>query len=223
MKHVLLAAAAGSTLAWSTAPAVAQEHPNMIAVGVYHFDFDGESEDLQGPFTPPGVRAEPSDMQALAVVYTRRISPNWSANLAVGSPPEYELEGRATAAPLGSVGEARALSPALLVQYHFAGEGRRLTPFVGAGVSWNRFYDAKASATLEAALGGPTQVEIDDAFGVMATAGVDYDLTERWVLTASAAYNWIDVDATIQTGPVGRSLALKLDPIVYRVTIGYRF
>ncbi len=225
MKRILLAGAAG--LAASAAfPLAAQaqsvEHPNSISVGAYAFRFNSESEDLSGPLTPPGLGAEAEDTEAVAIVYARQINPRWSVNLAFGIPPKVELTGARNAAPLGKLGEADAIAPALTVHYSFNPEGR-FRPFVGGGVAYTRFEDPTPSASLEAALGGPTTIEIEDSISPAVTAGFDYDFTDRMFGTLSATYIEQNGEATLRTGTIRRETEIELNPVVYRATVGFRF
>jgi outer membrane protein len=219
MKFVTLL---GSVMLVAAAPALARAQENQFAVGYYHFDLGSESDDLSGPFTPPGIRARSQDAESVALVYSRTVHPNWTVNFAIGAPPNYALDGAGVAVGLGRIGEARAISPTILVQYHFWPE-RRVSPFVGGGASWNHFYSAEATTSLNTALGGTTQIEIDDAPAYVAIAGVEIDLSSRWVLTGSVAWSMLEVDGTLSTGPIDRRLSLALDPSVYRATLGYRF
>lgn len=206
-------------------PAFAQraEPRNTIAVGSYAFQFDSRSSDLAGPFTPPDIHASAMDVQALAIVYSRRLTPDWSVNLAVGEPPLYRLQGEGAGAGLGSIGETRAVSPSVLVQFHSPRSVGGLTPFVGAGVSFNHYVDASASGSLEAALGGTTEVEIADTWAPIVTVGIDYDLPDRWVATVSAAYVDLAAEVVLRTGAIERTSRVDLDPTIYRLTLGYRF
>ncbi len=71
---------------------------------------------------------------------------------------------------------------------------------------------------------GYTKIKLDNSLGLAAQVGVDYQINKKWFLNASAMYADISTEATL-TGPGATTLNVDydLDPMVYRVNVGYKF
>lgn len=210
--------------AFVAAPAAAGEgdYANQISAGLYVLDFNGDSGELTGPFTPPGVEARPVGTQAFALTYTRFLGDGFALALAGGYPPRYTLVGAGTIEGAGKLGDVLAITPAVLLQKHFP-LGNSFSGFVGAGAGHAWFTDAEATPTLEAALAGPTTLRVENRFFPVFEAGANYALSPRLVATASFGYVRLRSDVHVTTAPIEREIAVKLDPFVYKLSLGWRF
>ncbi|MEM6537654.1 MAG: OmpW family outer membrane protein [Pseudomonadota bacterium] len=119
------------------------------------------------------------------------------------------------------IAELMVLPPTLTLQYHFA-PGASFQPYVGVGVNFSTFYSVDAANDLVNAV-GPTDVDLDDSFGVAFQAGFDIPINERWSVNADVKYIQIDTTATLNTGGAINTVDVDLDPIVAGIGIGYRF
>jgi len=136
-------------------------------------------------------------------------APAWSVE-ALGALPfkhEVKLDGAKAAS-------TKELPPIVGVDYHFL-PGARVSPFVGAGVNYTRFFSTKGKGPLEGA-----HVKIDNSWGAAAHAGIDVQLAPQWLFTADV--RWVDIggDVHVDGTRVGKA---KVDPWVYGVSFGYRF
>ncbi|TQU14928.1 OmpW/AlkL family protein, partial [Xanthomonas perforans] len=77
---------------------------------------------------------------------------------------------------LGRVGSTKHLPPVISLQYHFNAQGT-LSPFVGAGINYTRFFDTDTRGALAG-----SKLELDDSWGLALHAGVDYKLSDRGAL-----------------------------------------
>lgn len=223
MRAIALAAIfAAPFLAPAAAYAEEGGYANQISAGIYVLDFNGDSGPLTGPFTPPGVEARPVGTQAFALTYTRFLGDGWALALAGGYPPRYTLVGAGTIAGAGKLGDVLAITPAVLLQKHFP-LGRGFGAFLGAGAGRAWFTSAEATPTLEAALGGPTDLKVENRFFPVMEAGANYKLTPRLVATASFGYVRLRSDVHVTTAPIEREIEVKLDPFVYKLSLGWRF
>jgi len=210
-------------LAGLTGEAQAEAYENAVSIGAYIYGFNSSSKDLAGPYTPPGVRVSVANADTVALIYTRMLTPDWSVTLALGTPPTYHLVGKDAAAPLGLLANLRAASPALIVQHHWQFEDGKLEPFVGLGIDYNHFYHLRASQSLEGALGGLTTISVNDVWSPVITAGANLNITEQTFITLAASYVGLAAAPQLTTGSVSRSISVQLNPVVYRLTVGYRF
>lgn len=109
---------------------------------------------------------------------------------------------------------AKQLPPVLGMNYHFLA-GKVVSPFVGVGINYTHFYDARGKGALDG-----TSVDLKDSWGIAWHAGVDIALDARWMFTADVRY--IDIDSRVKAGGAHVGTA-NIDPWVYGVSVGYRF
>lgn len=113
-----------------------------------------------------------------------------------------------------SAATVRQLPPVLGVNYHFLA-GATLSPFVGVGVNYTHFYDAHGNGPLFG-----THVVAKDSWGAAAHGGIDYRLSERWLLTADV--RWMDIRSKVHVNGAYVGTA-KVDPFAYGLSAGWRF
>lgn len=109
--------------------------------------------------------------------------------------------------------------PALTLQYHFTGLGG-FKPYVGVGAQWIHFFSqSKGNNVL-----GADKIAIDDAFGFVLQAGMDFELGNGWYMNADVKKSFLDTTVTLHNTPVGDvKVEHELDPWVFSVGVGYRF
>jgi outer membrane protein len=138
------------------------------------------------------------------------------------TPSNHNLSGEGSISSLGGLGDVDVFPPTLSLQYHF-NNSTPFKPYVGVGINYTTFSNEETSNALDAALGGPTDLEIDDSFGFSAQVGVDYFVSESVFLNTSLWYVDIDADAELTTGNVSRDVDIDIDPWVIFIGIGKKF
>jgi len=137
------------------------------------------------------------------------VTPQWGVELLAAVPFEHNVR-------LNGVQAARTheLPPTIGVNYHFMTDSV-VSPFVGAGINYTRFYDTHGVGPLEDA-----HVKIDNSWGAAAHAGFDYNFYPNWVFTADV--RWVDItsDVHVNGSNVGHT---TINPLVYGLSFGYRF
>lgn len=127
--------------------------------------------------------------------------------------------------PLGTgnqLGEVTHLPPTITVNYYFNDPSSAFQPYIGAGLNYTIFFDEDFTAANEAI--GLADLSLDNSFGLAAQFGVDYMLNETWFLNGSV--RWIDIDTEASfnlSGTEGAVNSIEIDPLVYTVSVGYRF
>ncbi len=170
----------------------------------------------------PGSGVTVDDAPTLDISIARMLTDRIALELLLDVTSKHDLTATgATLGPTGKIGDIRTLPPTLLLQYHFAPQGK-VRPYIGAGLNYTNFLDEETSASLDAAL-GRSSLSLDDSFGLAVQAGVDVDLTSSLYLTFDL--KWIDLDTTaVIRSPAGRvTVDVDVDPFVYRAGVGWRF
>jgi len=114
----------------------------------------------------------------------------------------------------GKIGTVDQQPIALSGQYHFGTPDKVMRPFVGLGYYESNFSD-------ETIGGDGVHVGLETAKGAIATAGMDFNINERWFARADARY--MKGDAGVRVAGQGTGEELTIDPWVVGVGIGARF
>jgi outer membrane protein len=129
-------------------------------------------------------------------------------------------EGTKGLASAGDIVDAWVLPPIITAQYRFD-RTAGFQPYVGAGAQWIHYWAGKADNAL-----GATDVDIDDSFGFVLQAGLDYDLGHGWSLNLDVKKSWLDTTITWKNASLTNSdvhADLELDPLWVTASLGYRF
>jgi len=201
----LLPALLASALAAGIVPAAhaADTGPWVVHVGAHVVDPQSDNGQLAGMKASIDSDTKPT----ISVEYF--FTPSWSVE-ALGALPfkhTIKLDGQKAAT-------TKQLPPVIGVNYHFLPDAK-VSPFVGAGFNYTRFFSTKGAGLLNGA-----HVKIDNSWGAAAHAGVDVQLAPRWLFTADLRWISIGGDVHVNGANVGKA---KVDPWVYGVSFGYRF
>ena len=127
-----------------------------------------------------------------------------------------------TTGSIGKLASTWVLPPTLTAHCHFNPHGA-VRPYLGAGINYTIFWNEKASAGLEAAV-GKTSVHMSDSVGYALQAGLDVDISPKTFINFDVKYINMNTTATLQTTAAGtQSLRVHLNPLVFGAGIGFRF
>jgi len=112
------------------------------------------------------------------------------------------------------LGEVSLLPPVLTLQYHFRPKAK-ISPYLGAGLSYVIFYNVDKGA-------GVTGVKYEDSLGYAFQAGFDVAIDDRWSLNFDIKKIYVDTDITVNGGSINAP-GVDLNPWVFSAGIGYRF
>lgn len=210
-----LIAALSMTAVGVAAPAVAYDQGDTIVRGGIASVVPGGSYSsvAGGAFD---LRAD-SDIQAGASI-SYMMTDSTSVNLLAATPFEHDIE----ASQLGgsSIGSTKHLPPTVTVSwYPLAGQNLGFQPYVGAGVNYTTFWDEELNQTGQNATGA-TNLSLDDSVGLAGQVGVDVALDRNWSVGAAAYYANIETDAELNGADIG---TVEIDPMIYRLHVGYSF
>jgi outer membrane protein len=203
---------------------------SIYAGGVYA-DVRSKADPLSSapPTLPPGIEAgvKVGDASTLAFGVVYKFTPNWSVEAAVGIPPEHSGYGTDFIEPFGQISTVKQVAPTLFLNYHFVDLFAGISPFVGVGLNYTRFTDAKSTASGNAASGGPTSIDLSDSWGVALHVGLSYQIDRNWSIVGAIAYADVSSDLTAttatNTGNIVRTTTIDFRPIVYTLAVGYAF
>jgi outer membrane protein len=138
------------------------------------------------------------------------ITPNLGVDLLAAWPFQHDVK----LSGLGKVAQTKELPPTLGLNYHFL-PNSTVSPFVGIGLNYTNFFDTKGAGALKGA-----SVSIENSWGVAAHAGIDVKLSPKWIFTADL--RWVDIESDVKVNGAKVGTA-KINPMVYGVSLGYRF
>lgn len=165
----------------------------------------------------PGAGAKLSDDTTLLAEIGYRFTPEWSAGLTVDIPPTTDIDGTGSAAAFGRLGEMKYGPLALTGQYQF-NAGGRLQPYLGAGAVYYLVMDEK-----DGAVAGLT---VDNAWGSVLQAGVDYKLSPTLGLFVDVKKLFLKTTASGNLPALGGAPVkadAKLDPLVIQAGLLLQF
>ncbi len=168
-----------------------------------------------------GVSVDDDIQPELDITYM--LTDNWGLELILAT-SEHDVLADGSLVSLGKIIDSRVLPPSLLLQYHFAPDGK-VRPYVGLGVNYTLFFSEDVTSSFEAAAGGASDAELDSSFGLAAQVGVDFALSGDWFFNLDVKVVDMSTDATITTpGPLGTlRVDVDIDPTIWGIGIGRRF
>lgn len=210
--------------AFSAMPAAAQTAGSvMVRAGATQIKPNVTSGELSPPSLPNTTASVSSDTQ-LAGGITYMVTNNIAIDLPISLPFKHEINGDGAIAGVGKIAEVKALPITLLGQYRFLEPDAKLRPYVGAGVTYAKFYKAQSTAALSVLTGGtpanPTTIEVKSKFAATVQLGASFAIDKRWFVDAFFARTFLKTRATLSTG---QTLDMKLDPNSYSLAVGYTF
>ncbi|OOF68727.1 OmpW/AlkL family protein [Rodentibacter caecimuris] len=119
---------------------------------------------------------------------------------------------------LGDVVKLKQLPPSLYVQYYFLDKDAGSRPYIGAGLNYTRFFNAK-SINPEV-----TNVSVKKhSFAPVVNAGIDIKLTDNLYWNTAMWYTQIKTKAKFTALGLDHEVKVKLDPFVFFTGLAYRF
>ncbi len=191
-------------LALAAAPAYAEASPWLVRARATHLNPADKSAPVGGIGAADRISVESRTIPELDISYF--FSPNIAAELVLTYPQKHSvyLDGK-------EIGTFKHLPPTLLAQYHFV-PGGQFSPYVGAGVNLTRLSSVKL-------LGGTGDLE-SNSVGLALQAGVDFKIDKNWSLNLDIKR--VNIRSDVMAGGATIS-AIKVDPILASIGVGYRF
>lgn len=184
--------------------ALAQQSPWQVRVRAVHIDTANQSDPVGGAGAADRLTVSNKTIPEVDISYF--LTPHIAAELILTVPQKHtvRLDG-------ADIGTFKHLPPTLTLQYHFT-PGADISPYVGAGLNYTAIGKVKL-------LGGAADLE-NQSFGAALQAGVDFRIDRHWVFNVDVKKVQIRSDVIIGGA---KASAVKLDPLLVGVGLGYRF
>lgn len=172
----------------------------------------------------PNTQIDADGSTRLAGGITYMLTNNWSVDLPLAMPFKNNLTGAGAIQGVGKIGETKAVPMSLFGQYRLGEANAPFRPFVGAGLTYAKFYKERGTSTLTAITGGtssnPTGLALDSRFGLSIQAGATVALNDRWFVEGSVVKTFLKTKGTLTTG---QTIDVTLNPLTLALGLGYRF
>ncbi|MNR90907.1 Outer membrane protein W precursor [compost metagenome] len=206
MKKSVLAIALCSLAALSSQAFAqqSQEGSWLVRVRAVHLDPANKSDPIGGVGASDRLTINSKTIPELDISYF--FTPNWATELVLTYPQKQKvsLDG-------AQIGTFKHLPPTLTLQYHFTPE-KTISPYVGAGLNYTRISSVDI-------LNGAARLE-KSSVGLALQAGVDFKLDKNWSINVDVKKVQIRSDVNTAAGQLS---AVKIDPWLIGVGVGYRF
>ncbi|TYC62927.1 OmpW family protein [Marinobacter sp. BW6] len=195
------------------APVLAEAGDFYVRAGVSAMDPDTGSESFSA-IPRSGVRLE-SDVTlggALGWFVTDSVALEISSSLPYS--PDIEGNQRLKDLGLGNIGDVK-YAPTYLTVNLFIDDTSAVTPYLGAGVAFNKFYD-------ESATPAGLDVNLESTFTPTFLAGVELDFGVPVMVNFDVRYTLLETDAQF-SGAIDETVEMEINPVVFTLGVGYRF
>ncbi len=220
----IVVAAVGTALVLATGLVQAQSAGDwLLRGGATQITPRVDSGDLTPP-SPAGTKVDIKADTELTGGLTYMLTDNIAIDVPIGLPYKHDIVGAGAITGVGKLGDVHSLPITALAQYRFLQAQSKFRPYVGAGLTYVKFYKAKSTATLSALTGGtpgnPTTLSVDSKLAPTLQLGASVALNERWFLDASYLKTFLKTRATLSTG---QTIDTRLNPDTISLSVGYRF
>ncbi|MBD8495300.1 OmpW family outer membrane protein [Pseudomonas syringae] len=211
-------------------PAAAQAYQPgdfIVRAGVAHVDPHEDSGEVRLDGSKvSGTKASLDGENQLGLTFAYMLSDHVGLELLAATPFSHTVSVSGLGAGLdGKLADIKQLPPTLSLQYYPMAPTSALQPYVGVGINYTKFFDTDLSGNRKDQ--GFSNLKLKDSVGLAGQVGMDYLLTDNFLLNASVWYVDIDTKATVD-GPSALSVGktkvdVDIDPWVYMVGVGYKF
>jgi outer membrane protein len=195
----------------------------MVRGGVMNITPSVDSGDLSAS-SLPHTKIDADGGTQLAGGITYMVDDHWAVDLPLALPFKNNLTGDGAIIGAGKIGETKSLPMSLFAQYHFGEANAQFRPYVGAGLTYAKFYKERGTAVLTAITGGsssnPTTLSLQSKLAPTLQVGGTVALDEHWFLEGMVAKTFLKTRGTLSTG---QTIDVTLNPTTVSFSVGYKF
>ena len=220
MKTLLISALLTTTACVASA---ADASPWSFRVGATQITPHVVSGDLTAP-SFSGTKADIGANTQLSGGINYKLDDRWSVDIPLALPFEHALYGAGAIQGVGKLGTTKALPFTALMQYQL-GEGKAaIQPYVGAGLTYAKFFGETGTAVLTSITGGtpanPTTPCIESRWAPSVQVGAKFTLTDIWHLDVNYVKTYFDTRNKLSTG---QTLDATINPSALSIGLGRSF
>jgi len=190
-------------------------------------DVDSDVIDVAGLVTLPGVDVGDETQLGLNIGYM--LTDRWGLELLAATPFSHEITLKDL--PV-KAGDTKHLPPTLSILYFPEVGNSKFNPYIGVGLNATIFFEEDVDDELNLALDGivglpagtvDADLDLDESYGLSLRAGFDYMINDNLLINASVWWIDIDTEAKVSTAIADVKFDVELDPMVYLISVGYKF
>lgn len=193
-----------------------------VEAGITQLSPQVSSGDLSAP-SFPNVKADVSSATGISGALSYMVTDSIAVNVPLGLGFKHSISGAARAQGFGKLAEVSVLPMTVLGQYRFGDASAQFRPYVGAGLTYAKFYKETGSAALTALTnpgGTPTTFSVGSKIAPTVQLGVLLNIGEQWYVNAHYAKTFLTIKASYSTN---QTQEIKLNPNAFSVGVGYKF
>lgn len=169
----------------------------------------------------PGTSADVEDNTQLGIIATYMLSNHLGVSVLASTPFKHDIKGENIG--INDIGSTKHLPPTLTLDYFPLKSSNAFQPHIGLGLNYTVFFSDSTSSEFNAAL-GDSSLDLDNSFGLALKAGFDYQINDKFGISATVYRIDIDTDATIDTfNGTEIKVDVDIDPYVYMLGATYKF
>lgn len=227
-KSLLATAVAAAALLSGAQPALGHEAGDWIfRVGATNVDPDASSSLISttatGALANTGADVDDNTQLGLNLVYM--YSDNVGIEVLAATPFEHDLKAEGLGAygfDVTDLGSTKHLPPTVTANYFFGSADSAIRPYLGVGVNYTTFFSDDLSNSARSVLGA-SGLDLDDSWGVAWRGGIDWEISDNWLINASFWKLDIETDASFNSALGAVKANVDVDPWVYMISLGYKF
>lgn len=158
-----------------------------------------------------------SNNTQLGLTFDYMVTDNIGIELLAATPFRHKVGLGAT----GDLATVKQLPPTLMAQWYFGDAKSKARPYIGAGINYTTFFDTDFNQAGKNA--GLSDLSVKDSWGAAGQVGLDYMVSDDWLLNMSVWYMDIDTEVKFKAGGEQQNIKTRIDPWVFMFSAGYRF
>jgi len=182
-----------------------------------------QSGNLSAPSLPNTQSAVNSNTQltgAINYMYTDNIA----LSVPLGFGFSNNISGAGAIAGVGTIATTQSLPLTVLGQYRFMDANAQWRPYLGAGLSYVKFYNTNGTGALTSMTNPgsstPTTISLQNKLAATLQAGAVINVNEKWYVDLNYTKTFLSTTATLSTG---QTQSIQLNPNGYTIGVGYKF
>lgn len=182
---------------------------------------------VNGALQGSGISSSKSSTLSFGASYM--LTDNISAEMAFGIPPKMKFSLNTPSGIHTDAINTTVILPALLANYHFGHPSDSFRPFIGGGISYNRFTKAGYNTSNPVVAGlARDSIDINSAWSSVYKIGATYKIDEKWFLNSAILMIPVNVKGQLSgpgigAGPAVTELSIRLKTNIYTLSLSRKF